>query len=256
VRLEQKKIFGSGDETAILKIAVCDDEPGTCSEIEEAVRSFAITYALKIQTEVFYTGEALYRYMKEESSFDLIFLDIQLTRLSGVDIGRMIREELGNEKTQIVYISSWQSYAMCLFAVRPMDFLIKPLSVEKIGNKIGQYLKLTRGQRDFYSFISGRSLCKVLYQDILYFQCDGKKIRVVQFGETREFYGRMRDVEEQMCKKGFWTIHKSFIINSNCVKEYRYDTVMMVNEDQLPISQRYRNEIRQKLLAGYAERKI
>lgn len=241
------------DQEFRLKIAICDDEPGTCSEIEEAVMKFARQKGLDIRVELFYTGEALYHYMVKVSSFDLIFLDIRLERLSGVDIGRMIREELRNEKTQIVYISSRQSYAMHLFAVRPMDFLIKPLSEERICEKVGQYLALTRKQKDFFSFTSDRTLYRVLYQDILYFQCDGKKIRVVQSGGVKEFYGRMRDVETAVEYKGFWTIHKSYVINSIYVIEYRYDSIKMANGDQLPVSQRYRNEVRRKLLSEYAE---
>ncbi len=68
----------------MLRIAICDDETGTCSEIENRILDFARHNALQIETEVFYSGETFYRSVQEDCSFDLVFLDIQLVRLDGV----------------------------------------------------------------------------------------------------------------------------------------------------------------------------
>lgn len=77
--------------------------------------------ALQIETEVFYSGETLFRAIKDKDKYDLVFLDIQLLQLDGVQVGKQIREQLGNEKISIVYISSKETYAMSLFQVRPPE---------------------------------------------------------------------------------------------------------------------------------------
>ena len=77
--------------------------------------------ALQIETEVFYSGEAFYRSIQEQCPYDLVFLDIQLLEMDGVQVGRKIREQLGNDKISIVYISSKGTYSMSLFQVRPME---------------------------------------------------------------------------------------------------------------------------------------
>ena len=61
----------------------------------------------------------------------MLFLDIELITTDGIQVGKFIREELKNLETTIIYISSKSSYAMQLFQVQPLGFLIKPLEVEK-----------------------------------------------------------------------------------------------------------------------------
>lgn len=106
----------------MIQIAVCDDEIGTCAEIETMILDFAGSCAVQIETEVFYSGETLYKALQKGDRFDLVFLDIQLLAMDGVQAGRKIREELKNEKISIVYISAKETYAMSLFQVRRWIF--------------------------------------------------------------------------------------------------------------------------------------
>ena len=142
----------------MLRIAICDDETGTCSEIENRILDFARHNALQIETEVFYSGETFYRSVQEDCSFDLVFLDIQLVRLDGVQVGRQIREQLGNEKISIVYISSKETYAMSLFQVRPLDFLIKPVTEEKVAAALEKFIRLKKAVKIEFYFHAGKSL--------------------------------------------------------------------------------------------------
>lgn len=140
----------------MLRIAICDDEIRTCSQLEDMVLGFAKGRGLQTEAEVFYSGEALYQAIREQCPFDLILLDIEMLALDGVELGRRIREQLLNEKVAIVYISSWESYAMRLFQVRPLDFLIKPVTREKLAGTLEKFLRLReKGKREF--FFSGRN---------------------------------------------------------------------------------------------------
>lgn len=93
----------------MFKIAICDDEPIICSYIEKIIHDYSKSIAESIEVEVFFSGEELYKYLKNEINFDLIFLDIELSKLNGIDLGKKIREEMKNEIAQIVYISSKES---------------------------------------------------------------------------------------------------------------------------------------------------
>ena len=61
-----------------------------------------------------------------------MILDIELARLSGIDVGKFLREENRNFHTQIIYVSSKETYAMKLFSVQPLDFLVKPVKKEEL----------------------------------------------------------------------------------------------------------------------------
>lgn len=232
----------------MIRVAVCDDETGTCAEIETMVLDFAKSHGFQAETEVFYSGEAFYPFVSE---YDLVFLDIMLLEMDGVQVGKRIREELGNEAVSIVYISSRESYAMRLFSVRPLDFLIKPVTREKIGAVLSTFLRLRKNGRQEFIFKKGRSICRLYLDEIRYLACNGKKIELYGAAGKQEFYGNMREAWKQVEGKGFLTIHKSYAVNTAFVSAWHYDCVELSEGTVLPISQRYRKPVREMLMAGY-----
>lgn len=234
-----------------MQIAICDDEIGTCSDIENMILDYADSHAIQIETEVFYSGETLYRSLEKQCIYDLIFLDIQLMALDGVQVGKLIREQLNNEKVSIVYISSNETYAMSLFQVRPLDFLIKPITREKIASTLDKFIRLRQINKLEFYYKIGKTVYRLYLDEIRYFACNGKKIEVYSDSGKNEFYGGMREVWKQVEGKGFLTIHKSYIINTAFVSIYRYDSVQMSDETVLPISQKYRRIMKEKLVEKY-----
>lgn len=89
----------------MFSIAICDDQRAICSEIEKIILDYQELTLQKIQIEVFYSAEKLSTFMEHVHKFDLIFLDIEMEGLNGLDLGRKIREEMDNQITQIVYVS-------------------------------------------------------------------------------------------------------------------------------------------------------
>ena len=125
------KIVGGHD---VFHIGICDDEKGTCAELENMLYDYGEMQGIKIDVSVWYTGESLCSFLKKENTLDILFLDIELISTDGIKIGNFIREELENIETTIIYISSKSSYAMNLFCVQPLDFLIKPLTQKMIND--------------------------------------------------------------------------------------------------------------------------
>ncbi|MDE7311231.1 MAG: GHKL domain-containing protein [Eubacterium sp.] len=80
--------------------------------------------------------------MKNREPFDLIFLDIVLDKMNGVEAGRIIREQMEDNTTQIIFISSKENYTLQLFKIRPFDFLVKPVHYEHIEQVMDAYIKL------------------------------------------------------------------------------------------------------------------
>jgi len=237
----------------MFRVAICDDEIGTCSEIETMVLDYARQNAIQIETEVYYSGETLYQAVQKGCPYDLVFLDIRLFELDGVQVGCRIREQLGNERISIVYISYKESYAMSLFQVRPLDFLIKPVTSDMVAATLEKFIRLNgMGKHSFY-FHAGKSVCRLYLDEIRYFACNGKKIEIYARSGMTDYYGAMRGVWEQVEGKGFWTVHKSYIVNSAYVAEYRYDCLRMEDGVSIPISQRYRRVMRENLLAKCRE---
>ena len=69
------------------RIGICDDEIEFCTEIEEFVQKYAEKEKITVKTEIFTSGEELFETMKSENIFDLLFLDIELGGINGVEVG-------------------------------------------------------------------------------------------------------------------------------------------------------------------------
>lgn len=176
----------------------------------------------------------------------MLFLDIELLTTDGIKVGRFIREELDNLETLIIYISAKSSYAMELFRIQPLDFLIKPLDQHKVKDVMERARKLTERRKGLFEYYSGGIYFKVMYKDILYFVSDNKKIRMVMKDGEKEFTGKLKDIGKTV-PVNFIQIHQSYLINFDCIDECTYETVKMKNGEVLSISQPYRKEVRNQI---------
>lgn len=232
------------------RIGICDDDMGVCFQIEEELLRYAEENGIPMEAEVFSGGKELCRTLEEKQSlYHLLFLDIELGDMGGIEAGNFLRDSLKNEITQIVFISYRQEYAIQLFRVRPLDFLIKPISYEKVEAVLNTYFRLFPDKKLFFEYRKNRQSHQIAQNEIWCIKCAGKKIRIITSGKEIEFYGKMDDVYEQLDKERFWTIHKSYIINVDYVFEFRKDEIELVNHEVLPISKACRKEIADKLLS-------
>lgn len=228
----------------MLKIAICDDDNYICIQLEEILLNLGDIYLEKLEINIFYSGVELDKAIKNGDFFDLIFLDIEMKNMNGVEVGTKIRCEYENETTQIIYISSMENYAMELFQVRPMDFIIKPLNYEKISKVFETALRLIPKNNEVFQYQTGHTSCKLLLKDILYFESINRKINVITCGRTDMFYGVLNDIHKNLQPFNFLYIHKSFLVNYIHIVKFEYSQVTMSDNCVLPISQQNRKAVR------------
>ncbi len=92
------------------KIAICDDEPAICNMIQNVIIDHYEKTDKKIETSVFYSGEKLIESLNKGHTCDLLFLDIELYKISGLVVGEKIRKEYNLESMHIVFISAKTKY--------------------------------------------------------------------------------------------------------------------------------------------------
>lgn len=227
-------------------IAVCDSDLQFCSKIENFIES--CTKNGGVQVSVFCSGEKLCDTLRHGGHFDLIFLEIELCTMNGIAAGRVIREEICDNRTQIVYISSDREHAMDLFQVRPMDFLIKPISKEKVAEAVEKAMFLLQSYDTCFELKKRNEFIRIPYADIVYFESRNRKIIVHTDAGEYETYQKLQDVES-LVPPGFIRIHKSYLINRMHVFHCRSHEVMLSNGKILSISRQFRKEVSRELLS-------
>ena len=238
--------FMSGE--IMLRIAICDDDKELCIQLKSMLNEISENTGEIFEVSAFCSGERLCDLLMRGNRFNLIFLDIELCEINGVEVGKKIREEFNDEITQIVYISSKESYAMELFDIRPLNFLVKPLKIEKIESVLKTAMKVLGSSNQYFEYKVSNVSFNVLISDILYFESSGRKVMVVLKDDVNEYYGKLSEVEGKIKNSDFFFIHKSYLINYNHVIEYTYEYVKMSNNEILGISQNNRKAVREKLL--------
>lgn len=237
-------------------IGICDDGKEICAELENMLYEYAEKQGIKIDVSVWYTGESLCDFLKQDNVLDLLFLDIELISTDGIQVGNFIREELKNLETTIVYISSKSSYAMKLFQVQPLGFLIKPLKVDEVENILLKSIRLYEMKNQKFEYCSKGKFYKIPYKDIVYLYSQNKKISIIIKEEKNaiQFNGKLKEIVLKM-PHNFIAIHQSYIINSDYMLECSYELVKMNGGILLNISQPYRKRVREQMMQYKWEKK-
>lgn len=228
----------------MIRAAICDDENNVCSAIEKMLFKAAMQLNLQLQTDVYYTGERLCERLEAGEYYDIIFLDIELEFKNGVEVGHFIRKKLVNDTVQIAYISGKTHYAMELFKISPIDFLVKPVKYDQLYDVMSKLARIKKIYADTFSYKIGYDTYNEKIKNILYFESNDRKVTIFTFKNTSEFYGSLDDIYQQLKNFGFVIIHRSYLINYNNVKSFKYDSVTMLNGKELKISQSKRKYLR------------
>jgi len=230
----------------MFKVAICDDHNDICSQVERYVIDVCKSMGVNYWIDVYYTGESLCEKIESDEFYDLIFLDIEMGEINGVQVGVKIRNVYNNETMQIVYISGKTNYAMELFRVRPFDFLVKPLDKSKIENVISKYFKIANLWADEFTYKIGHDTFKVKIKDIMYFESSGRKIKIHLKDRIDEIYGSLEEIYKRQLQKHecFLYPHNSFAVNYSYISIFEYENMYLYNGTKIPIAQSKRKEIR------------
>ena len=221
------------------KIAVCDDEAKIRKTLVKMLENHP--RAEEFSVTVSECCDDLYDMLVNGRSFDLIILDIMSDGMNGIEFGRRLRNEWKNSLTQMIYISSEQGYAMELFEFRPLNFLVKPIAQKKLLECVDQAMELAAGMEGNLSFSMNRTEHMIPLRQIRYIESNDKLLIVHDVQEENIFYGKLNALE---VPADFVRIHKSYLVNSNYVRQLRFDSLMLDCGTELPISRAYRKQVR------------
>ena len=148
---------------------------------------------------------------------------------------------------------------MQLFDIQPLNFLIKPLALEKIEKVIRRYLDLTGLWSSHFVYKIGQDVYKVKVKDIVYVESMNRKLIIhLADGSQDEFYGSLKDVyKEQLQKFDFLYIHASYEVNYDYISRYTYEEIQLENiSNSFSISQSRRKDVRMAYRSIMEKRRI
>lgn len=223
----------------MFRIAICDDEKDMCNTIEKTILTAARERGLTVDTDIFYSGESLVNYLNQENRFDLLFLDIEMGKMNGIDVSEKVRKELGDIDTEIIYVTCTTIYDRKLFDYHPLAFIEKPPKESQLNRALDLALKKRNIRNPYFLFTYNRQTQTVPYHEILYFESDDRKIKIITNATIYSYYGKLSDIKESL-PSFFCQIHRSYIINLHQIAQYGGREITMNDGQKISISRNYK----------------
>lgn len=229
----------------MVSIAVCDDELLECLHLSARIQSLMEEMRISYSIEQFSSGKAL---LKSLERFDMIFLDILMEEMDGMETARRCRE-LAFKKI-LIFLSSSRSYVFDAYDVEAFYYLVKPVSDEKLRNVLKRAVEKERySSRDYIIVSQERQKRKLFLDSVWYFEIRGRQIDVHQEQGSFTYYEQMGILEKLLEGKGFFRCHKGYLINLKYVEGYNRREVILENGERIIIARRRYEAFCQAILA-------
>lgn len=233
----------------MLRALIVDDEPAARSELRYLLEQ---TAKVKVVGEATNAEEAYELISKID--YDVIFLDVRMPGLSGTELARRI-QDLKN-RPSIVFVSAYSEYAIEAFEVEADDYLVKPVSEERLLRSI-EKIEKRKGSIEKQATDTAEKIADFIFVDLK----DKKipvKIEDICFFEALDDYSKLhtrneyyltnytlRFLEEKLAPRGFIRVHRKYLVNSKKIKEVvqitRNAYLIRINDDkntEIPVSRR------------------
>ncbi|MBS5874178.1 MAG: response regulator transcription factor [Clostridiales bacterium] len=232
----------------MLQIAICDDEKAVRDALFSLSRDMLAKAGEDAQITLFPDGNSLCHACEtDDASFDLIFLDIKMDGLDGMDTARRIRA--CDDKVLIVFITSSAEYVFRGYEVRAFRYILKPELSHSFPLVFHESLdELLHKREDRFCFqFNGESIAVAL-DDIHYFESDRRILYIHMAKQTYKTYRKLDEVEQALKKKDFVRCHQSFLVNARMIQRVGAAAVTLKTGETLPVSKRRYKETSEAFL--------
>ncbi len=215
----------------VLNIAVCDDEEVICRQIKELIEKRMADSCI----DVYDLGKKL---LAAEKLYDMVFLDIQMDGINGIETARALREKQ-NDKTVIIFITAMKEYVFEAFDVSAFHYLLKPIDETKfteVLRRAAWEVESRRKQEQEPLLIRTKKRSMTfLKNDILYVESRGKKVEIHTKEKNIEIYASMNELESQL-GSGFYRCHRGYLVNMIYIAEYSGEDITLSNGETVYLS--------------------
>lgn len=223
-----------------MKIAICDDNMNHINIIENYIHNLRKT---SVECDAYQSGEELIRAFRYgEEQYDVIFLDMEMEQLNGIETANYIREI--DEHVIIVFVTSHTEYMRESFKCAPFRFLVKPVDSEEFETVFYDISKKLSKQRKVFAFTENKAKIRLYCDDIIYCESQDHWIWIHTKDKVYKICKSLTELHSSLDKEMFCRIHKSYIINLLYIKSIKDNDVELYHCDKLiSISRSYKKEV-------------
>jgi len=178
---------------------------------------------------------------------DLVFLDINMPEISGISFAKSI-----NNSVKVIFTTAYRDYAVEGFELKAVDYLLKPISFERLQRALHNYFEIYRNVEQIpvttleaspFMFVrSDRKMIKIDYDAIIYIESYSDYLKIHLEHNTIVTRETISAIEAKLPKQQFIRIHRSYIISLNFIQSFTNEHITISNQS-LPISRSYKKSV-------------
>lgn len=189
-------------------------------------------------------SDLLTSYTKGEH-FDVIILDRDEAQGNGIDIVYKVYQF---DARVSVIILDQDITALKGRKVEVYRYIFKPIKKDAFLTEVSVLLaRLVREENVYYKFANGKGLNKVKLSEVYYFESNMRNIRIYEKENEYFFTGKISNVEKELAKQDFVRNHKSYVVNLKYVRNIYKDTIIMENNEKIPLSKHRSRKMRERV---------
>lgn len=228
----------------MLYIAVCDDNEADVAFVVSLIEKWKKEMMLPLQIESFLSAEAFLFAYETDRKYDLLFLDIEMEGMSGVELAKKLRGM--GARLQLVFITGYMEYISEGYDVEALHYLMKPVTEIKLTEVLNRALERikTRERELMLSLPDG--IVKLPLYDIRYIEVS-KNYVSVHTGETFRVKKTLNELETEL-DDGFFRVHRSYIVGLRFIKKITKTEVILKDGTVVPLSRKMYNDLNQAMI--------
>ena len=226
---------------------VIEDEPLAAEVLEDYIKQIPFLELKQVCPDALFAMEIL-----QKSKVDVIFLDIHLPRLKGLDFIRTLKQP-----PQVIITTAYRDYAIEGYELNVIDYLLKPISFNRFLAAVNKLkpsgetapprpVVHASNERTFLFVNVNKKRVKVYLDEVLYIESKKEYISIVTKDKSFLTKFQIGDIEEQLAKNDFIRIHRSFIVAKSRIDAFSAIEVE-VNGEQIPIGRSYKELVLRQL---------
>lgn len=216
------------------RLAICDDNQADAAYLCSLLEKWEKGAEAALKIESFPSAEAFYFQYEEDKTFDLLFLDIEMGKMSGVELARKIRQD--DRRVQIIFITGYMEYIAEGYDVEALHYLLKPVTEEKLFGVLERASeRLKAREKELHLTVPGAvvrvALCEIRYLEV-------ERNYVTIYGkEAYRVKKTLNQLEEEL-DESFFRTGRSHIVNLHFVKKITKTQVILKDGTELPLSRK------------------
>lgn len=219
----------------MLRIGICDDISDARLALQSALERVLEPQRREAQFFAFSSGEGLLQWLAHHAGeLDLVFLDIEMGQLDGMETARRLRAD--DPDLQLVFVTGYAEYVFDGYSVGALGYLLKPPKPEQIEDILNRaQTALCRGMEHTFVCRNGDTHYRILVGRILYFFSDRRKVTCVTPEREYTFYSKLDQVAAEV-GGGFVRLHQRYLARAAAVERVEGSEAVLADGTRLPIS--------------------